>query len=163
MKLHIRKYSDHSPKPYYIVGEGIYFSCHCKTYTAAKLVAFNTRRDYYPQATVVDHIKESNMAETVTIDGIEYVPRKTEGEELRISIVDNSGLTFVGFVDIHQPPGTIVTIRRARCVIRWGAKNHLAELVNGPLENTKLGATADVEVLIDNLVASYRCAGEWYD
>ena len=101
------------------------------------------------------------MTKTVTIDGIKYMPVQADGEEQRIVVVDNRGLTFVGMVNINQKPGTIVTIRKARCIIRWGTQFHLAELVNGPLENTILGATADADFLIDNLVVSYKVSGDW--
>lgn len=101
------------------------------------------------------------MSKNVIIDGIEYAPFHKEDEAMRIVIVDNRGLTFVGKCNINQPMGTIVTIRDARCIIQWGTTDHAAELVDGPTHTTKLGATADVEFLIDNLIISYRCTGGW--
>ena len=97
----------------------------------------------------------------VTIDGIEYTPVRDTDEELRIVIVDNRGLTFVGYTNIYNPDNGIILIRKARCIIRWGTKKHIAELVNGPLEETVLGAVADVEV--SGIIASYRVAGDWHD
>ena len=102
----------------------------------------------------------------IVIDGVKYVPeQKDQGEELRIVVVDNRGLTFVGYVNINQSPETIATIRQARCVIRWGTSKHLAELVDGPLSNTVLGACEDVDFPLRNLVVSYLCNGSkgaWY-
>lgn len=94
----------------------------------------------------------------IVIDGIKYVSeQKNAGEKLRIVIVDNRELTFVGYVNINQSLETIATIRQARCVIRWGTTKHLAELVDGPLPNTILGACEDVDFPLRNLVVSYLC------
>ena len=94
----------------------------------------------------------------IVVDGIKYVPEQRDAdEEFRIVVVDNRGLTFVGYVNIHQPAETMATIRDARCIIRWGTKHHLAELVNGPLPNTMLGACANVQFPLRNLIVSYVC------
>lgn len=101
------------------------------------------------------------MSKNVIIDGIEYSPVQESDEELRIVIVDNRGLTFIGMVNIYQPMGTIVTIRNARCIIQWGTTDHIAELIDGPTSSTKLGAEGDVQFLMDNMIVSYRCGGAW--
>ena len=98
----------------------------------------------------------------VIVDGIEYAPiQPAAGEELRITIVDNKGLTFVGYVDLTDP-NELITIRKARCIIRWGTAEHVAELVHGPLENTKLGFANDVIISKRSIVASYVVTGDWY-
>ncbi len=95
---------------------------------------------------------------TVTVNGVKYYAKRpvqsVKGEHMRIIIVDGSGLTFVGRCSL-EGDGDRILIRDARCVVRWGTKNHLAELVGGPSKETVLGAMADVEVFRPNLVASY--------
>jgi len=103
---------------------------------------------------------QQSTEDKMNIDGIEYVPARTELEEMRITIVDRSGLTFVGRVNIYED-AEILTIKDARCVIRWGTGKHLAQLVNGPTGDTRLGCMADVQVLKRNLVASYLVEGGW--
>lgn len=82
----------------------------------------------------------------VKVDGEEYVKKtKRAGERLVIIVVDNRGLTFVGRGD-PKSDGETMTIKDARCLIRWGTSHHLAELIDGPKENTKLGAKGDVNI-----------------
>lgn len=97
--------------------------------------------------------------DNVVINGVEYEPVKNKGEELRINIIDSSGLTLVGYVDLSKDSKWI-TIRKSRCVIEWGVDKHLAQLVDGPLPGTVLGAVGDVEV--NQIMASYKCKGDWY-
>lgn len=76
-------------------------------------------------------------------------------EKLRIVIVDNRGLTFIGRCNLDGD-NEIITIKNARCIIYWGTSQHLAELVNGPSNNTKLGSACDVDVFRKNLIISYE-------
>jgi hypothetical protein len=76
-------------------------------------------------------------------------------EKLRIVIVDNRGLTFIGRCDLDGD-NEIITIKDARCIIYWGTSEHISELVDGPTSNTKLGRTHDVSVFRKNLVLSYE-------
>ncbi len=101
--------------------------------------------------------------DTVTIDGVEYHKRDTGGERLRIMIVDNRGLTFVGMCeDPATAEGDWLTIRDARCVVRWGTTGHIAQLAtSGPNSNTKLGMAHDVKVCVSSIVLCYDCDGEW--
>ena len=71
----------------------------------------------------------------IMIDGVRYLPVDECGE-IKIVVLDR-GLVYVGR---YFRCGDEVTIRDARCIIRWGTTQHLGELVSGPLENTKLGA-----------------------
>ena len=102
-----------------------------------------------------------NTENEITINDVTYVRKEAEGEELRLVIVDNRGLTLIGYVDIYSER-RILTVRDARCVIRWGTTEHLAELVNGPTENTRLGAKADAEINND-IIISYRLGEVWKD
>jgi hypothetical protein len=100
---------------------------------------------------------------TVVIDGTEYIERQTvDGCQRYIICVDSRGLTFVGDVDLGCDD-EFLTISNARCIIHWGTTRHIAELVNGPLEKTKLGATEDVIVRRDNIVFAYRAGKSWRD
>ena len=103
------------------------------------------------------------MNKQIVIDGKEYVAREAEGEKLMIVVVDNRGLTFVGWCDLSGDNEQI-RVRKARCIIYWGTTGHLAELVQGPTEKTKLGTLGDVIVFRRNLVAAYEVAeGSQYD
>ena len=83
-----------------------------------------------------------------------------EGEALRIAIVDNRGLTFVGHMSL-KGDGEWITIRGARCIVYWGTTKHLAELVDGPTSKTKFGVRKTVTVRRENIVAVYDCCGGW--
>jgi hypothetical protein len=96
----------------------------------------------------------------VTIDGIEYAPVEKDCEKLRIVVVDNRGLMFVGFCDLSGENENI-TIRNARCIIYWGTSQHIAEIVNEPTKDTRLGAPANVDVFRRNLICSYECGKGW--
>ena len=102
------------------------------------------------------------MKDGITVDGVDYVraDRDVECERLRIAIVDNRGLTFVGLMPLADS-GEWVLIRRARCIIRWGTTKHLAEIASGPTSNTRLGATADVLIRRENIVAVYDAGDGW--
>lgn len=102
----------------------------------------------------------------ISIDGVEYEPGDRTGEALRIIIADNRGLTLVGkCLNPLTVTGDWLTIRDSRCVIRWGTREHLAELaLGGPTDNTRLGAQRDCVVRTNNIVAVYDCDDkEWAD
>jgi hypothetical protein len=92
--------------------------------------------------------------DTIELNGVKYRRAEPSGERMRIVIADNRGLTFVGRCNIDGDSEQIV-IHDARCIIHWGTEKHLAQLVNGPTEETGLGACADVTVFRRNLVAAY--------
>lgn len=75
----------------------------------------------------------------ITIDNERYiresdVPPINLGEK-RIIVADR-GWVFVG--DCTDEDDGSVTIRNAKNIRRWGTSSGLGELVNGPLENTKV-------------------------
>jgi hypothetical protein len=78
----------------------------------------------------------------IIVDGVSYVPKEEKRGTMKICVLDR-GFVYVGnaeFVD------GMLRISNARCLIRWGTTNHLGELANGPLPNTKLGASCNVIV-----------------
>jgi hypothetical protein len=79
----------------------------------------------------------------IIVDGVKYVP-VCESGPIKIVVIER-GFVYVGRVEVGCDTGD-VTIRGARSLIRWGSSQHLGELVNGPLENTKLGAPCTVLV-----------------
>jgi hypothetical protein len=81
------------------------------------------------------------MAGELVINGVTYIPMGECGP-IKIVVIER-GFVYVGRV--QQNDGEVV-IRGARSLIRWGSSNHLGELVNGPLENTKLGDPCVVRV-----------------
>lgn len=97
--------------------------------------------------------------DNVVINGIEYHPVKRTGP-LSIVIADNRGLTFVGRVEWETTVNGLVCIRDARCIIRWGTSQHLAQLAeSGPTDETVLGAARDV--FVANVIALYECSEKW--
>ena len=88
------------------------------------------------------------------INGQAYRKVDTIGEKLRLIVVDNRGLTFVGRCDLSGNNEEIV-IRNARCVIYWGTDAHLAQLTGGPRSDTRLGHMGDVTVWRKHLVVAY--------
>ena len=75
-----------------------------------------------------------SISNSVTIDGVEYIPKSAAGN-IKIIVLDR-GFVYVGRV---QELDDRIEVARARCIIRWGTTGHLGELFNGPLEGTKLG------------------------
>ncbi len=55
---------------------------------------------------------------------------------IRIVVVDH-GFVYVGR---YHEIGDEVQIDSARCLIRWGTSEHLGQLKDGPLKDTKLGS-----------------------
>lgn len=110
----------------------------------------------------MDTIQITDTNHAITINGIEYIPRTLlPDERMRIAIVDNRGLTFVGMMSLESP-AEFITIRNARCIIRWGTTEHLAQLASsGPTSNTRLGQTKDVKVNRASIVAVYDCDEVW--
>lgn len=88
---------------------------------------------------------------SIVVDGVTYVPAN-EGGPIKIVVIER-GFVYVGRVEDNDGcDGETVTIRGARSLIRWGSSQHLGELVNGPLENTKLGAPCIVRVRESQIV-----------
>ena len=81
------------------------------------------------------------MKESKTIKGdvVEYVMKDSVNPlaigEKRIIVADR-GWVFVG--DCFDNEDGSVTIHNAKNIRRWGTTKGLGELVNGPLENTKI-------------------------
>jgi len=78
---------------------------------------------------------------TIVVDGVKYIPA-CECGPIKIVVIQR-GFIYVGRLEETEDG---ITIRGARSLIRWGSSQHLGELVNGPLENTKLGASCTVLV-----------------
>lgn len=102
---------------------------------------------------------------TIKIDDVEYVQKSeaipaAPGEAMRIVIADNRGLTFVGRITLDGND-EFVTIHDARCIIVWGTTQHLAQIADGPTNNTRLGAARTVRVPRKNIVAVYECGAGW--
>jgi hypothetical protein len=86
------------------------------------------------------------MSKEIVVDGVRYVPASTCGGPIKIAVIER-GFIYVGRIDGSDPFGAdSTTIHGARSLIRWGSSQHIGELVNGPLENTKLGASCTVHV-----------------
>jgi hypothetical protein len=81
----------------------------------------------------------------IVLDGVTYVPEAEQviAGDIKICVLDN-GFVYVGRTETCDD---IVKIHGARCIVRWGTKDHLGGLVYGPTENTKLGGVCDVSCI----------------
>ena len=86
---------------------------------------------------------------SIVIDGVKYVLASESGP-IKIVVIER-GFVYVGRVE-EDGETCDVTIHGARSLIRWGSSQHLGELVNGPLESTKLGAPCTVLVRQQQIV-----------
>ena len=77
----------------------------------------------------------------IEVNGERYIKANNFGQ-VKIVVIDR-GYIYVGRCE-EVDAGLI--IHNARCIIRWGTSKHLGELVDGPLENTKLGEPCNVLV-----------------
>jgi hypothetical protein len=104
--------------------------------------------------------KDTAMAKK-TVAAVEANVADPRGvDKLRVSIVDGSGLTFVGYSPLMTDPW--VTIRQSQCVVGWGVSHHLAELIAGPTKATRLGDSATVVTRASHWLASYEVtANTW--
>lgn len=84
----------------------------------------------------------------VTIDGQRYVLACDSGP-IKIVVLER-GFVYVGRVSEEGDP--VIVIHGARSIIRWGTSQHLGELVNGPLPDTKLGAVCTVQCRINQVI-----------
>jgi hypothetical protein len=92
---------------------------------------------------------KGNAVKEIIVDGVRYVPA-CECGPIKIVVIER-GFVYIGHVDENAETGD-VTIRGARSLIRWGTSQHLGELVNGPIENTKLGASCTLLVRREKVV-----------
>lgn len=86
---------------------------------------------------------------SIMIDEVKYVredciPEPAEIGEKRIIAADK-GWVFVG--DCIDNDDGSVTINNAKNIRRWGTSKGLGELVNGPLENTKIDEYGTVKTV----------------
>ncbi len=84
----------------------------------------------------------------VVIDGERYV-RACDSGPIKIVVLER-GFVYIGRVDVEGDP--VVTIHGARSIVRWGTTNHLGQLVDGPLGNTKLGAPCTVQCRVGQII-----------
>lgn len=83
----------------------------------------------------------------ITIDGERFV-RACETGEIKIVVLER-GFIYVGRVSEECD---LVTIHGARSIIRWGTSQHIGELVDGPLENTRLGSPCTVQCRVPQVI-----------
>ncbi len=86
------------------------------------------------------------MKNDVVIDGVKY--RAVKNGNIKIVVLER-GFVYVGYV---EETDTKIIITNARCLIRWGTKNHLGELAEGPSENTKLGDPCIVMARLEQVI-----------
>ena len=87
----------------------------------------------------------------IVVDGVRYIPEADCGP-IKIVVLER-GFIYVGRVEVNGTgPNETVSIHGARSLIRWGSSQHLGELVDGPLEGTKLGASCDVRVRQNQII-----------
>ena len=80
-------------------------------------------------------------ANSVMIDGVEYVRRMPEGD-IKIVIVDR-GFVYIGNVEDNA---SFLTLRNAQNIRVWGTSKGLGELVGGPTSGTILDTVGTVRI-----------------
>jgi len=88
----------------------------------------------------------------VVIDGERFV-RACDSGPIKIVVLER-GFVYVGRVDQANDSviSAAVTIHGARCLIRWGTKKHLGQLVDGPLDGTSLGGACTVQCRLGQVI-----------
>ena len=83
--------------------------------------------------------------ETIKIDDVEYIradaSKKTEGD-IKIAVLDR-GFVYVGCVSNEND---FLILKSAKNIRVWGTTKGLGELVNGPVNGTKLDNVGTVRV-----------------
>ena len=101
----------------------------------------------------------------IVVDGVVYEQRqeKKDGERLIIGIIDNRGLTYIGYSDLKTDDNGFILIRSAQCIIKWWTGAHINHLVNGVCDGVELGASSDVYVkeLVQYIEPNFDTLGEW--
>ena len=88
--------------------------------------------------------------ETIKIDDIEYVRKDAQPKsDVRIAVLDR-GFVYIGRMpadfDLYVEPPTTLTLTNAWNIRRWGTKEGLGQLVNGPLKETVLDKIGTIHV-----------------
>lgn len=92
--------------------------------------------------------KEPTMSDTVTINGVEYLPADAlkgvdRGPTERRIVIAQRGWVFVG---LWNQDGDDITLTDASVIRVWGTTNGLGELRHGPLSDTKLDPAGTVRL-----------------
>jgi hypothetical protein len=64
---------------------------------------------------------------------------------------------FVWYAPSISRTGDYLTLKDAKCIRQWGTSQGLAELINGPLKDTKLDAPASVILSHSQFVFAIPC------
>lgn len=80
--------------------------------------------------------------ETITIDGVEYVPASRSDSPVRI-VIAQRGWVFVGRYALD---GERVVLDQAKVIRKWGTTKGLGQLAGGPLSATVLDPAGRVEL-----------------
>lgn len=96
---------------------------------------------------------------TIVVEGINYVPESTEGESVRIVILQR-GWVFVGF---YSQDGDSCKLRNAQNIRVWGTTKGLGEIAGGgPTATTKLDPCGVVEFHRLTEICNVACdKGKW--
>lgn len=95
----------------------------------------------------------------IVIDGERFVRARDSGP-IKIVVLDR-GFIYVGRVEEDDAS---ITIRGARCLIRWGTEKHLGQLVDGPCEATSLGDGCTVQCRVERVIHTIEVSqNAWTD
>lgn len=98
--------------------------------------------------------------DSVTINGVEYVPAVRGDEEVRIVVLQR-GWVVVGY---YSRDGENCVIRKGSVIRNWGTSKGLPELVNGPTASTKLDKSAgDMEFHRLTEVVTFLCSRDAWE
>jgi hypothetical protein len=82
----------------------------------------------------------------------------TSSPTTQIFVLDR-GWVFVG--QLEHVTKEHVTISNARCIRRWGTTQGLAELVDGPKQDTVLDAASRIIVPRKSIIFELPCTRDW--
>jgi len=90
-------------------------------------------------------MEKQDAIEQISINGVDYIRAdslpKTDGE-IKIVIADR-GFVYVGLCEEQE---NFVRLTKAKNIRVWGTKNGIGELVNGPLQSTKLDPVGTIRI-----------------
>ncbi len=85
--------------------------------------------------------------------------KKEQGDDVRI-VIAQRGWVFVGR---YTATAEEVVLHKAHCIRVWGTKKGLGELINGPLDGTKLDDSGTVRMHPLAVLATMDCNVDKWD
>jgi hypothetical protein len=110
-------------------------------------IVFTLQRQLAELQTAYSQLKGNSMDPQVVINGKAYMPVSASGDIMLVVV--NKGFVFAGRCSTEND---VLTIRNARCLIRWGTEKHLGELTDGPTDDTTFGDRCTVRAHVSQVI-----------